>query len=229
MKIKENKKCYFKKSQREVLLNLIEIKIIEESFFLTGGTALSVFYLHHRKSNDLDFFTIQSIDISEIDFLLKTQLMGRYKKIKDSSTFLSLLIDNVKVDFVIDKLSNNKNRELISLEEGKNLFIDNINNIVSNKFCTIVSRTEPKDFIDFYYINKKIKLDSIEQIYNNARKKEAIFDDPPTAAFQLEENFKFIIKNQEIFPKILIGFDKEDFREFYNNLINWIYKKITSK
>src|SRR4030042_5919276 len=115
----------FKKNQREVLLNLLEINIIKESFFLTGGTALSVFYLHHRKSNDLDFFTIQSIDISEIDFLLKTKWINRYKKIKDSSTFLSILINNVKVDFVIDKLSNSERREITSVESGKNLLVDN--------------------------------------------------------------------------------------------------------
>jgi hypothetical protein len=28
-----------------------------EAFYLTGGTALSAFFLNHRKSNDLDFFT----------------------------------------------------------------------------------------------------------------------------------------------------------------------------
>ena len=63
------------------------------------------------------------------------------------------------------------------------IFIDAkefVNNIISNKFCTIVSRVEPKDFIDFYCINKKLKIDSLSMIYEDARKKDAIFDDPPT-------------------------------------------------
>lgn len=34
----------------------------KEAFYLTGGTALSAFYLKHRKSNDLDFFT----DVEEL-------------------------------------------------------------------------------------------------------------------------------------------------------------------
>ena len=31
--------------------------VLGESFFLTGGTALSAFFLEHRYSEDLDFFT----------------------------------------------------------------------------------------------------------------------------------------------------------------------------
>jgi len=29
---------------------------ISKNFYLTGGTALAAFYLHHRMSEDLDFF-----------------------------------------------------------------------------------------------------------------------------------------------------------------------------
>lgn len=29
----------------------------KDSFYLTGGTALSAFFIKHRKSNDLEFFT----------------------------------------------------------------------------------------------------------------------------------------------------------------------------
>ncbi|MEK7458532.1 MAG: nucleotidyl transferase AbiEii/AbiGii toxin family protein, partial [Patescibacteria group bacterium] len=30
---------------------------IVDTFYLTGGTALAEFYLHHRLSEDLDFFS----------------------------------------------------------------------------------------------------------------------------------------------------------------------------
>ncbi len=42
--------------QKEILTYLRDIPELE-AFYLTGGTALSRFYLGHRKSNDLDFFT----------------------------------------------------------------------------------------------------------------------------------------------------------------------------
>lgn len=42
--------------QETVLKNFSEIQDSQQ-FYLTGGTALSYFYLRHRQSNDLDFFT----------------------------------------------------------------------------------------------------------------------------------------------------------------------------
>jgi predicted nucleotidyltransferase component of viral defense system len=37
---------------------------LKDAFFLTGGTALSEFYLQHRISDDLDFFTEEEGQIS---------------------------------------------------------------------------------------------------------------------------------------------------------------------
>jgi len=41
-----------------------------ENFALSGGTALELYYLHHRFSVDLDFFS-PKYDIKEIDHLIK--------------------------------------------------------------------------------------------------------------------------------------------------------------
>ena len=57
----ENKACYLSETQREVLVQLMTEPTIEQHFFLTGGTALAVFYLHHRMSNDLDLFTLSQV------------------------------------------------------------------------------------------------------------------------------------------------------------------------
>jgi len=57
---------------------------LQNTFFLTGGTALAVFYLHHRRSNDLVLFTLAPTDLSEIDFSLKSIWKNSYVKIKQS-------------------------------------------------------------------------------------------------------------------------------------------------
>jgi predicted nucleotidyltransferase component of viral defense system len=223
IKVLENKRCYAEKNQRNVLLDIISNKTIEDLFFLTGGTALSVFYLHHRKSNDLDLFTLASIDIPEIDFIFKTEFGGKYSKIKESNNFLSVLIDNTKVDLVIDPLSNKENRERIQFENNHSLMIDNISNIISNKLCTMVSRSEPKDFLDFYYLNEKIADIDFNTVYDDAKLKDAIFDDPPTAAFQIEENLNILKITPDIFPETLIEFNKAKFINFHKNIIKLIY------
>ncbi|MBU0568768.1 hypothetical protein KKC52_12090 [bacterium] len=84
---------------------------------------------------------------------------------------------------------------------------------------------EDKDYY-FYFIQKLFPEREIEQVYNNARTKEAIFDDPPTVAFQIEEGISFLRKNQTVFPEILRDFDMDDFLEFYNRIINWLYRQV---
>ncbi|MEW6607226.1 MAG: nucleotidyl transferase AbiEii/AbiGii toxin family protein [bacterium] len=45
------------KSQKKLLKEISLFSAMKNDFFLTGGTALSAFYLQHRYSEDLDFFT----------------------------------------------------------------------------------------------------------------------------------------------------------------------------
>jgi len=47
---------------QQKILSLFSTIPEHDSFYLTGGTALSAFYLHHRKSRDLDFFS----DVEEL-------------------------------------------------------------------------------------------------------------------------------------------------------------------
>lgn len=222
----ENKNYYTSQTQREILLHLITNPTIEEFFFLTGDTALSVFYLHHRVSEDLDFFTLHSLDLAEIDFWIRRMWPQNSVKIKQSPNFLSYLINEIKIDFVIDLLSNKGDREKILLENEHYLLVDTVNNIFSNKFYTIASRTEPKDFVDFYFIHHLFPERDIDYVYHSARKKDAIFDDPPTVAFQIEEGLTFLMKNQAIFPQILRDFNKDDFFKFYKGIINWLYQLV---
>jgi len=221
---KENKHSYASETQRNVLVSLFRQPLIGEHFFLTGGTALSVFYLHHRTSNDLDLFTLQNIELPEIDFWIR-RTFSTATKIRQSDSFLCFIIDETKVDFVKDPLSIPLERPKILLEENSSVQIDTISNIVSNKLTTLASRTEPKDFIDFYFICKKYPKIVRETILLDAIKKDAIFDDPPTAAFQIEEGFKFVLKNTPAFPYLLTSLDYNSFNEFYKKFIAWLYKK----
>ena len=108
--VRENINCYASPMQREVLIQFITPPDIEKYFFLTGGTALSVFYLHHRLSDDLDLFTKDFSSLAEIDFWIKTSWPKESVKIKEAAQFLSLLIKDVKIDFVIDTLSTEEER-----------------------------------------------------------------------------------------------------------------------
>ena len=93
---REDKGCYVSTAQREVLMGLAGHPDVAKDFFLTGGTCLSVFYLHHRVSEDLDLFTRNPVPLSEIGFWIKSRWPGETVPIRETAEFLSLLIDTVK-------------------------------------------------------------------------------------------------------------------------------------
>jgi hypothetical protein len=57
--------------QRKFLTLFNEEKSLYKKFYLTGGTALSEFYLHHRLSEDLDFFSEEEFSILPISSFIK--------------------------------------------------------------------------------------------------------------------------------------------------------------
>src|SRR3989338_7255203 len=62
-------------TQKKVLQFLSRDSAFIKNFYFTGGTVLAEYYLHHRLSEDLDFFSEKEID--------KIWLVGLAKKIKN--------------------------------------------------------------------------------------------------------------------------------------------------
>lgn len=221
--LQENKKGYASDSQRKILLGLLDNRTVQDVFFLTGGTALAVFYLGHRISDDIDLFSTESIAMPEVDFWIKTRWGARCSVLQKSRQFLSLLIDGVKVDLVLDPLSFKGKRPRFHFDPQRSIQIDDLFNIATNKLTAIVSRTEPKDFVDFYLLLQHFPGLELQELYDKSRLKEAIFDDPPTAAFQMETGLSFVRENPALRPKMIRELEWADLHSFYEKLTRWIY------
>lgn len=220
----ENTGCYAKEEQRSILLQLFKHEAVKENFFLTGGTALSVFYLHHRYSKDIDLFSVIKPQFDRIETWVKNEWPKGFTTLVKEPYILSVYLNGIKVDFVHDSLSFNDKKIKYQPNNDSFIIIDTLRNIASNKFCTLTSRREPKDFIDFYFINK-MKLLDIDSIYKDARQKEGMFDDPPMVSYQMENNLKMIKQNPYAFPDILADFDIDEFYRFYEDLIYKTYHR----
>lgn len=225
----ENSAFYASKEQRMILFALASNPLIKEAFFLTGGTALSVFYLYHRKSDDIDLFALPPVSLKGISLSIKRTWQKQAVILSESSDQLSCLIKDIRVDFVVDPLSSKGQRHYVLLKKGLKLRVDTIHNIIVNKFCSVVSRREPKDFIDIYFLFKRYNFFSLKDVYKMAGQREGLFDDPPTVAYQIEEGLSFIKDNPELLPKIIAEFDKNDFFNFFERCTEWIYNLIKLK
>src|SRR5437764_297281 len=69
---------------------------VAKSFALAGGTALELYYLHHRFSWDLDFFS-PNFNVSEIDRLVATLKKRIDKRVELEAEFLEA--NHAKVRF----------------------------------------------------------------------------------------------------------------------------------
>jgi predicted nucleotidyltransferase component of viral defense system len=151
----------------EILTNLQE-KILhlfseipdQEAFYLTGGTALSAFFLKHRKSNDLDFFTSIEELIIPLSQKLETTLREEgfeVERLRGFHSFVELSVtsgnDSTVVHFALD--SPFRFEQPTPSEEIPHLKVDSLIDMATNKVLALFGRAELRDFIDIYFIVKK--------------------------------------------------------------------------
>ena len=155
-------------------------------FYLTGGTALSRAYLHHRYSDDLDFFVNDAPDFkSQVNILIKALADADHPidiSVADDGFARIFVFDgdsSLKLDFVND-VPFRKGTPIVTP-----LFVrtDNLNNILSNK-VTALGRYSTKDVADIVYICESLKF-SWEIIINDASEKD-LWVNPVNVAEVLE-------------------------------------------
>ncbi len=134
---------------------------LRESFFLTGGTALSAFFLEHRLSEDLDFFTEEPDRVQHVLPVLEDigkRLSLDIEVRRQFRTFLEVHIhgqdeQTIKCDFAQD--SPYRLQPKIAQAEF-DIFTDNALDISCNKLSALFDRAEAKDFVDIFFIDKEL-------------------------------------------------------------------------
>lgn len=126
-----------------------------QHFFLTGGTALAAFHLHHRSSIDLDLFTLDDLALRETAVLvpqLAADLGCQIGRARRSEHFGQFLLEPengqpLQIDLVRDFGPQYGQKIKIG-----NVIVDSVENIGANKLTAILGRTEAKDFVDLIFI-----------------------------------------------------------------------------
>lgn len=155
------------KEQRIILDVVKNNEFFRSNFYFTGGTALAVFYLKHRYSDDLDFFSQERFD-QQIIFTLVQDWGRKYKFSIKSSRFAEVVYifmlqfnnnKELKVDFGYYPYKRIEN----VIRDG--MKIDSLLDIATNKLLTISQRYDVKDFVDLYFLLEKFSVwDLIEAV-----------------------------------------------------------------
>lgn len=198
-------------NQISILEKIGKNKFFSDNFYLTGGTALAEFYLQHRYSEDLDFFSEKEVDIEPLDVFLnslkkelkitKIDYQGSFNR---NIFFLHFGKDILKTEFTFFPFHR--------IEKGGReygILTDSLLDIAVNKLFTIYQRTQARDYVDLYFICTE-KDFTISELTKKARVKFDYHIDP----IQLGTQF---LKAQEVkdHPRMIKKLDGKIWQNFF--------------
>lgn len=184
-----------------------------DNFYLSGGTALAEFYLQHRLSEDLDFFSETEFLTSDISSVLSTFKKDLGIKEIDIQTsfnrnlFFIHYIDGfiIKTEFTYYPFNR-----LGVQKKMKGMAIDSLLDIAVNKVFTIYQNPRTRDFIDLYMILQKDKNLKFKDLLKEARVKFDWHIDPIQLGTMLQKVME--IKD---YPKMIEDIKDSEWQAFF--------------
>ncbi len=223
----EKKESILTHQQKKILNLVAEAPYFYKRFYLAGGTALSGFYLKHRISEDLDFFSEhQEVNhLYIINFFKNRASSLKLEKIETKRVFGLLTLffhfsdrSVLKVDFNYYPFPR--------IEKGtkyKNLEIESSYDIAVDKVHTIALNPRARDYIDIYFVIKEKKYD-FKKLLLDAKAKFDWDISPIDLGARLLEGSKL-----SDYPRMIKNISHREWKEFFINealkLKDEIFKK----
>jgi len=163
-----------------------------KGLYLSGGTCLSQYYFGHRMSYDMDLFTRDKALFKEASLNFRNSHLlksGKIKPIREMPHLAQYLYypngqsEAIKIDLMLD-LPVQLSPPL--LFDG--VWIDSLEDILSNKIGCLVQRNETKDYLDLYHLIPASHCTTKDLIKSGQKKDGGI--DPLILAEQIEFIFK---------------------------------------
>lgn len=141
--------------QKSILDNFSHSPLAKQ-FYWSGGTALTFFYLYHRRSYDIDFFSDTRVEYRAVRSfvqLLSENIPLRNiteRRVFDRWEFFLKDHEEARVEFVHYDFKNLKPRK-----KWKGILVDSLDDMAANKTMAMIDRKEPKDAFDVCTLIKK--------------------------------------------------------------------------
>jgi len=155
------------------------IRLVDTGFYLTGGTAASRGYLHHRFSDDLDLFVNDNEQFGLwVDRIIRA-LVDQSRWLSQISLreerFVRLNLIRNDITLKIEMINDVPSRVGIVVDHPTLGRLDTAENILANKVTALLDREEPRDFADIWGFCCKMGLSLQEAISKSESKAAGIF------------------------------------------------------
>lgn len=210
--------------QKQIFNQIEKGQFIKSNFYFTGGTALSEFYLKHRYSEDLDFFSEK-----EFDFNLILMEVNKWSK-ELNFTFTRQLKEVVDIYIL-----NFRDKDILKLDFGyypyprveksikyQEIAVDSKFDIAINKLASINQRSSVKDFVDLYYL---LKTFTLWDLMEGVRVKFRMELDP----WILGSDMEYVAKDFQDLPKMIKPLTLKELKLFYRQKAKEISTKAVER
>lgn len=121
---------------------------------LTGGAALVGFYTHHRTTRDLDLFFRPQRALGSVVEDVTSMLVAdglQVVALRTSPTFAQLEVRDLNESIVVDLVADPTRTIEAAIPTSigaATVHVETIYQLLVNKLCSLLSRSEPRDLID---------------------------------------------------------------------------------
>jgi hypothetical protein len=190
----------------------------DSTFYLSGGTALAVYYLQHRRSDDLDFFTRDRTALASADPRVNRAAAAarlsveRVNRHPDATRYFLSGDEEIEHPLVKCELMFDPPPYFAPPRSFSGILVDDFLSIAVNKL-TIITRTDPKDYFDRYLIAQSGRVDFANLIALAKQKLIGLDDLTLAAHFKAVEDLPDLGEFQRSY--MLAAIDETDFVRFF--------------
>lgn len=218
-----NKTSILTKTQVQFLELLGRKKELSSQFYLSGGTALTEFYIPYRYSEDLDFFSEDEVEIDAIVAFIKS-----CKKTLDYDSYSFNTSFNRNLFFLEFPKQNYTLKteftyypfpQIDASKKFLGVSVDSVYDIAVNKLFTIYQKPRSRDFMDLYMIINRYgyKLDDL------LSKASAKFD---WHIDSLKLGAQFLLAREvKDLPKLLVDLKDKEWINYFVDLAKYMEGK----
>lgn len=197
--------------KQQLFLKLFSKSSVSSKFYLSGGTALTEFYIPYRLSDDLDFFSATEIATEDVAIFLKQNKSKlKYESFEFNTSFnrnlffLKFSDQILKTEFTYYPFTQ--------IEKPVNhdgILVDSLLDITANKLFTIYQKPRTRDFMDLYMIGQKMNW-KIKDLVQKTKIKFDVHIDP----IKLGSQF-LLCKEVGDYPKLLVDLSDSEWQNFF--------------
>jgi predicted nucleotidyltransferase component of viral defense system len=153
-------------------LRIVAASPIAQEVVFGGGAALAACHLHHRTSQDLDFFLSRELEPGELVPLarsLETSSMKAEIEVVGPRTSLMLIRRSRyvgRIDFAYYPFDPVGNRT-----RWRGLAMESLEDMTVNKLQAVLTRNQPRDFVDLYFLLREGPIRDLNALLGLVRAK----------------------------------------------------------